>query len=700
MTADSTTAATGGSPPALDSKVEVRLDDRPTGVAPVKAEFRKGRPTGKVGILLAPKPEVEDAAEEDKLYNEGNSEVSVKRERDEGADDDDSPATAGPPTKRGRGQNKNRSRAPIKDEIKLCKEIAAGNECSFGVNCKHSHDVEAYLAAKGPDLGTECPVYSLFGKCKYGYKCRFAGAHMTPDGKLTEDTAKVAAVSEKEIFKNIIDVDFQRKFRGRKLQTPKSDRYARFVEAAKILREYNVAFEVAQGRERKAAGLVETMPEGNIGEGVGSDVVDLTSEPAAVDLTNEPPVEALPINYPKKNEKYLKAEKVLEEFEYDPISLRFKCDRSRKKTIDFRGKTYLAPLTTVGNLPFRRVCKGLGVDITCGEMAMAQNLMQGQRHEWTLTRRHASEDIFGVQIAGNSVQIITKACEVLKDSGMEIDFVDLNLGCPVDAITRMGAGSALMDNRGKLLDIIGGAHYTLDDIPITVKFRNGIFSNKPIARKLVPKFIECGASLLTLHGRSKEQRYTKLADWDYIAQCAADARNTCAQLNIPQVPFFGNGDVLSSQDYWNHLDQANIDGALIGRGALIKPWIFTEVKERRVWDISSRERLDILKDFAKFGLEYWGSDTQGVNTTRRFMCEWLSFLYRYIPVGLLEVLPQRINDRPPAYFGRDELETLMASPNSKDWVKISEMLLGKAPDSFSFIPKHRSNAYETDDFEG
>lgn len=103
-----------------------------------------------------------------------------------------------------------------------------------------------------------------------------------------------------------------------------------------------------------------------------------------------------------------------------------------------------------------------------------------------------------------------------------------------------------------------------------------------------------------------------------------------------------------------------------------------------------------------------------MNTTRRYLCEALSFQYRYIPIGLLESLPGRINDRAPAFCGRDELgasplllhcidvradvftlcaETLLASPDSRDWVKVSEMFLGPAPESWVFTPKHKSNAY-------
>ena len=115
-----------------------------------------------------------------------------------------------------------------------------------------------------------------------------------------------------------------------------------------------------------------------------------------------------------------------------------------------------------------------------------------------------------------------------------------------------------------------------------------------------------------------------------------------------------------------------------------------------------------------------------MNATRRYLCEALSFQYRYVPIGLLERLPGRINDRAPAYRGRNELgqslfisqkftllrrpeyfffqkkniETLLASPDSQDWVKISEMFLGPAPETWSFMPKHKSNAYGSEEGQG
>ena len=125
-------------------------------------------------------------------------------------------------------------------------------------------------------------------------------------------------------------------------------------------------------------------------------------------------------------------------------------------------------------------------------------------------------------------------------------------------------------------------------------------------------------------------RYTRLADWDYIGQ----ARSTVS------IPVFGNGDVMNFEDYNVQKERSGVSGIMLARGALIKPWVFTEIKEQRHWDISAQERLDMVKNFCNYGLEHWGSDEKGVETTRRFLLEWLSFTYRYVPHGICLFPPQ------------------------------------------------------------
>lgn len=355
-----------------------------------------------------------------------------------------------------------------------------------------------------------------------------------------------------------------------------------------------------------------------------------------------------------------------------------------KKRIDLRNKLLLSPLTTVGNLPFRRICKEFGADVTCGEMACAVPLVNGVTQEWALAKRHVSEDIFGVQLCSNSPQLLTYATQLVRDH-CAVDFVDLNLGCPIELIYGQGAGSALIRRHNILEVMVRSCSHLLGDIPFTVKTRTGIYATKSVAHELVPKFEQWGAAAVTIHGRSREQRYTRSANWEYIEQCAAAAR---------AMPVFGNGDVLSYNDYEKARETApSVAGVMIGRGALIKPWLFKEIKEQRHWDPSGPERFDILRRFTNYGLEHWGSDTQGVENTRRFLLEWQSFLHRYVPYGVLECPPQRINQRPDTYLGRDDLETLMASPKSSDWVRLSEMLLGPVPDGYVFVPKHKANSF-------
>lgn len=118
------------------------------------------------------------------------------------------------------------------------------------------------------------------------------------------------------------------------------------------------------------------------------------------------------------------------------------------------------------------------------------------------------------------------------------------------------------------------------------------------------------------------QRYSKAANWDYIEKVARSLHQ-----EKQAIPIIGNGDIFSFTEYEEVVAREGISAtAMLARGALIKPWLPTEIKERRHWDISASERLDMLKEFVRYGLEHWGSDQQGVDSTRRFLLEWLSFL--------------------------------------------------------------------------
>jgi tRNA-dihydrouridine synthase 3 len=132
-------------------------------------------------------------------------------------------------------------------------------------------------------------------------------------------------------------------------------------------------------------------------------------------------------------------------------------------------------------------------------MALALNLLQGHPSEWALTKRHPSEDCFGIQICGAQPDVMTKCAELLEET-VSMDFLDINMGCPIDLVCNKGAGSALLDNTRRMHDIIWAVNSALDHTPLTVKLRIGKSETKPMLHTLTPKLHDWGASAIMVRG--------------------------------------------------------------------------------------------------------------------------------------------------------------------------------------------------------
>lgn len=616
--------------------------------------------------------------------------------------------------KKSNRQLKRERKQEQKSTVRICSEVAKSgkaDECRFAESCRYNHDIDAFLAQKPADLEGVCPFVRLEELCPYGITCRFLNTHK--DRPLSTNLD----ISKKSFEINVLNKDLQRLLWKNKFLFPKADAQLKALglkggksfEVKEVIGQLDIRQEysnVSNGLlideitdtcslpvdeiqsspikateysgdafgfdESRLSKKVKYLVDGNVEQHCSSVAIYV----GACESRSDVPETSLPVKLEEASSIDICSSK--DDSYLMPLA-------RAKKIIDFRGKLYLAPLTTVGNLPFRRICKTLGADITCGEMAVCTNLLQGQASEWALLRRHSSEDMFGVQICGAYPDTVARTVELI-DRQCKADFIDINMGCPIDVIVNKGAGSSLLMKPMRMKGIIQAASGTTD-LPLTIKVRTGFFEGRNRIDSLISNIYDWGATAITVHGRSRQQRYSKLADWNYIYECTKKAPSDLQVL--------GNGDIFSYCDYNKHItDCPELSSCMLARGALIKPWIFTEIKEQRHWDISSGERLNILKDFVNFGLEHWGSDTKGVETTRHFLLEWLSYTHRYIPVGLLDVIPQRLNWRPPSYFGRDDLETLMASNSAAYWVKISEILLGKVPENFTFAPKHKSNSYD------
>ncbi|KAA8546049.1 hypothetical protein F0562_020500 [Nyssa sinensis] len=570
--------------------------------------------------------------------------------------------------KKSKRQLKRERHQEQKSVLHLCPVIAKSGDvssCPYNEKCRFSHDLEGFKAQKPADLEGSCPFLSTEAPCPYGLACRFSGTHkeVFPAGTLNNQ--------KKSSEMNGLNKDVQKLLWKNKMSFPKADAKLKLLGLlGKANSKMKMLADKEEGDQSASNGCSVTEQNGCT-ETPGDLVKDVECSLEVPECLSK----TLEEDSVDGNElRPLKKAKSSVDENCCPIEVNNGANVPEK---DFE--------KSFGNLPFRRVCKVLGADVTCGEMAMCTNLLQGQASEWALLRRHSSEDLFGVQICGAYPDTVARTVELINRECI-VDFIDINMGCPIDIVVNKGAGSSLLTKPMRMKNIIEAASGTVDK-PITFKVRTGYFEGRNRIDSLIADIGNWGATAVTIHGRSRQQRYSKLADWEYIYQCARRAPDSLQVL--------GNGDIFSYLDWNKHKsDCPELSSCMIARGALIKPWIFTEIKEQRHWDISSGERLNILKDYASFGLEHWGSDAKGVETTRHFLLEWLSYTYRYIPVGLLDVNPQRLNWRSPSYFGRDDLETLMASDSAADWIRISEMLLGKVPAGFTFAPKHKSNAYD------
>ena len=354
--------------------------------------------------------------------------------------------------------------------------------------------------------------------------------------------------------------------------------------------------------------------------------------------------------------------------------------KPQPKILNFENKLILPSLCTFANLPYRRIVKKFGCDITMSEMVMSQSLIEGKASEWALTRKHPSEDIFGIQICVGEKTKAYKSIKLLDKFCPETSFFELNAACPIDLVYKNGMGARLCEVP-KRVETLLAAMRAATNKPIAIKVRTGKDENT-IAENLIPILYEAGAGNVSIHGRTKNQRYYRDADWDYIEEC----------VKVSKIPVIGVGDIYRYTDFEN-AKKKGVCSVAIARGALVKPWIFKEIKEKIDYDISSSERIDILREYAEYGLTHWGSDEKGVNTVREFMCHHLTFMSRYVPVHccLEKNLIPSLKTRP--YEGicyRDEMEKLLASNKNEDLIKITEMFLGKAPDNYVFVPKHKS----------
>ncbi len=227
-------------------------------------------------------------------------------------------------------------------------------------------------------------------------------------------------------------------------------------------------------------------------------------------------------------------------------------------------KAALAPLAGVADRAFRELCRSYGAAYTVGEMASAKGISLGDKKSAELLSIEEAERPSGCQIFGNSPETMAIAAErALKFSP---DFIDINMGCPAPKVAASGGGALLMKNPQLAEDIVK-AVVKASSVPVTVKMRTGWDDTNINAVELAKRCEQAGAAAITVHGRTKVQMYAPPVNKNIIK----------AVKEAVKIPVIGNGDVIDGISAAKMLEETGCDMVMVGRGALGKPWVFSQI---------------------------------------------------------------------------------------------------------------------------
>ncbi len=228
---------------------------------------------------------------------------------------------------------------------------------------------------------------------------------------------------------------------------------------------------------------------------------------------------------------------------------------------------YLAPMAGVSESPFRRICHRFGADVVVTEFLSAEAIRRENEATLAKLRFGADERPIGVQIFGAEPAAMGDAARLVSDV-FQPEFIDINFGCPVKKVVKRNGGSGCLKDLG-LVESVIKAVAAATPLPVTVKIRSGWSEEMRNPVEIALRCQDAGATVLTLHPRTRAQMYSGAARWDEIA----------AVVDALDIPVLGNGDIKSAEDAIEMHRQTGCTGIMIARGSFGQPWIFDQTRD-------------------------------------------------------------------------------------------------------------------------
>lgn len=248
----------------------------------------------------------------------------------------------------------------------------------------------------------------------------------------------------------------------------------------------------------------------------------------------------------------------------------------------------------VTDVAFRTLCKRYGAGLTVTEFTSASAIVRGSGKADQMLATDPSEKPVAVQLFGHSEDEVVRAAQSIQDG---FDVIDINCGCPAWKVVRSGAGSAMLNDPERIAGFVRRLVQETER-PITVKIRAGIDKDSVNACDVARAVEAAGAAAIAVHGRTQKQGYSGDADWRLIR----DVR--CAV----QIPVIGNGDVFTPEEFKRRLDESGVEYIMVARGAIGRPWIFSQINEflatGKYRVPTNVEMLDMFGEYLDLALRY------------------------------------------------------------------------------------------------
>lgn len=285
--------------------------------------------------------------------------------------------------------------------------------------------------------------------------------------------------------------------------------------------------------------------------------------------------------------------------------------------ITLKNNVFLAPMAGITDMPFRILCKEQGCSLVYSEMVSAKGMHFQNAKTYKLIEASSFERPISVQIFGCDPFIMASIAEKLNHC--DIDFIDINMGCPTPKITKNGEGSALM-RQPKLVAKIVKKVSNVSAHPVTIKIRKGWDDNSVNAIEIAKIAEENGAKAIAVHARTREQFYEGTADWNIIKEVKSHI----------SIPVIGNGDIKCPEDAKNMLNFTGCDAIMIGRASRGNPWIFNQVISFLDGSVkiplpSFDERKNMILRHLNLLIEHKG-EAQGVREMRKHIAWYIKGL--------------------------------------------------------------------------